>query len=239
MIKKITLIAALLLINKVSAQTTFGWENTTQTNNVITETINGITLSSTASSTVSTTNFFDQQPTGSSGLLLRTDPTTQTVTFSFNRPVNITSIFVSVVSGNNNLVFTPTIATNTNTEVSSPNIIFGRNVVLNWTNVTAFTVSSNTDEGNFFLFDNLVVTEAVLSTKDIIADTNFNVYPNPVKDNLNITSNIDIDFVEVFNSTGALVTSGKNITFKNLPNGIYLLKAKTKKGYITKKIIKE
>lgn len=217
------------------AQTSFGWENATKSGNIITETIDGITLTSTASKSVSIDDFFGVPPTGSSGFLLRTEDGTKTVTFSFNKPVNVASIFFSVVGGDNNLVFTPN--SNNNNTVSISNAIIGRDADLNWTNVTSFTVT--TVDGSFLLFDNLVITEAVLSTEDVLANTNFKVYPNPVKDNLHIDYDTPIESLEVFNNTGKLISSGKNITFKNLPQGIYLLRAKTQKGYITKKIIKE
>lgn len=68
------------------------------------------------------------------------------------------------------------------------------------------------------------------------------VYPNPVKDVLNIESIAGIQSVQIFNMTGQLVvneqTDSKTVTINtsSLKSGMYFLKVKTENGSIEKKI---
>jgi len=79
---------------------------------------------------------------------------------------------------------------------------------------------------------------------------NFNVYPNPTKDFINVSfdnenlQDIEIDF---YNVLGKKVYSEKlnnfsgsyekNIDFSRMPEGIYFLKMKTENGSINKKVL--
>ncbi len=80
-----------------------------------------------------------------------------------------------------------------------------------------------------------------------ISSTNITVYPNPVKDIINFSSNNKINSIEIFDITGKTVIVknkiDKNITqinVSNLDNGIYFYKIIDVNGNIkTKKIIKE
>ncbi len=79
---------------------------------------------------------------------------------------------------------------------------------------------------------------------------NFNIYPNPTKDFINVSfdnenlQDIEIDF---YNALGKKVYSEKlnnfsgsyekNIDFSRMPEGIYFLKMKTENGSINKKVL--
>lgn len=68
----------------------------------------------------------------------------------------------------------------------------------------------------------------------------FKVYPNPSSGIFNISGNGIID-VEVRNAIGGLIIQN-NLNFIDLsdfPKGIYLIKLKTEKGIINKKIVKQ
>jgi len=96
----------------------------------------------------------------------------------------------------------------------------------------------------------LLGNKSTLATPDFDLNENnnspFALYPNPVKDILNISSeeNADISSVEVFNILGQSVLNFKNqktfsaVNVSELKQGIYFLQIKSSKGTITKKIIK-
>ena len=71
------------------------------------------------------------------------------------------------------------------------------------------------------------------------------IYPNPVKDFLNITSNADIKSIQLFSVTGQLVfektynNQTKHITINThfLDEGVYLLKINSYKYSVTKQIV--
>ena len=73
---------------------------------------------------------------------------------------------------------------------------------------------------------------------------NIALYPNPVKNMVQISSNnLQITGIEVYNTLGEKVLSKKGainlLDVSNLTTGLYLLKIKTEKGELVKKIMKE
>ncbi len=86
----------------------------------------------------------------------------------------------------------------------------------------------------------VTVTENIGVTP-VVATNSLKIYPNPVKEILNIETEAKQFTVEIYNVLGKLVTkkvNTKQISVVDLPAGIYMLKFKTEKGVITKKIIK-
>lgn len=83
--------------------------------------------------------------------------------------------------------------------------------------------------------------DSVLDIKEnILLSSAISVYPNPATDIINVNSTIDINKIELFDLLGKQVISTKEteqINVSNLPVGVYLLKAFSKNGTITKKII--
>lgn len=75
-------------------------------------------------------------------------------------------------------------------------------------------------------------------------DFNFNVYPNPVKDVLNVISAESIDVVRIFDLTGRVVkqaTPNKanfDLDVADLSNGVYLVKLNAVNKEVTTKLIK-
>ena len=82
-----------------------------------------------------------------------------------------------------------------------------------------------------FLYD------SVLSVKEVVRP--ISMYPNPVKDKLNISE--EFDFVEVYNMTGRKVLKSKSspLSMESLPKGIYLVRVRSKHKTTSLKIIKE
>ena len=75
--------------------------------------------------------------------------------------------------------------------------------------------------------------------------TEMSIYPNPTNGMLNITSNEEIDSVEIFNSVGTAVISStvagnsSSIDMSNLPNGMYFVRVYTANGIETVKVVLE
>jgi hypothetical protein len=78
---------------------------------------------------------------------------------------------------------------------------------------------------------------------DEIAASQLNIFPNPVKDEIFIQSDLQIEKVEIYSLSGNLIISENNFNEKMsvsaLPQGIYLLKVYTDKGSMVSKIVKE
>lgn len=84
-----------------------------------------------------------------------------------------------------------------------------------------------------------------LATTDVEVENGLTIYPNPVKDRLQIKSDESIENVELFSVEGKKLNSYKiqkgetTISVKSLPKGIYLLKSTIKGKIQTQKFIKE
>lgn len=91
--------------------------------------------------------------------------------------------------------------------------------------------------------------ESSLGTKDLDLNDKVSIYPNPVKDNLNIKldQNLNNVQVRVFDMMGNVVHQDKARSFKmnetidmsRFPAGAYMVYIKSDEGTITKKIIKK
>src|SRR5690606_15729578 len=68
-----------------------------------------------------------------------------------------------------------------------------------------------------------------------------NVYPNPAKEEINIQSTLDIQFVRILDLQGKelLQTKTDKVNISSFSTGVYLLEITTPKGIGTKKFIKE
>ncbi|MGB0925384.1 MAG: T9SS type A sorting domain-containing protein, partial [Minisyncoccia bacterium] len=77
---------------------------------------------------------------------------------------------------------------------------------------------------------------------DDVADVKISLYPNPVRDVLNIQTDENITSVEVIDFSGRIVKkfAGNNQIFVgDIPSGVYFVKIATDKNYITKRVIKK
>ncbi len=83
-------------------------------------------------------------------------------------------------------------------------------------------------------------TESTIETA-----TAMSVFPNPTSGMLNVTSNEEIDSIEIFNSVGTTVVSNNvagnssAIDMSNLPNGMYFVRVSTLNGIETVKVVLE
>lgn len=86
-------------------------------------------------------------------------------------------------------------------------------------------------------------SEGVLSTEGFTDFNGVSLYPNPVKDILNIdlVDNTRISSVKIYDLQGKLLLEKANndIDVSSLSVGVYLIKIKSEKGEFTKKFVKE
>ena len=158
--------------------------------------------------------------------------------------------------------------------VASPTIEAGDTVTWIWTDTTQKTVTSlsngneSFDSGMIagmnkefsFTFKTIGITEyqndrnpnmngkitvvGKLSTEDKFVK-NLNFYPNPVKNELNISSHYKIETYQIYNVLGTLVSEGKgsgNLTqvdMSRLNSGLYFVKVTSKGMQTTLKIAKK
>lgn len=88
--------------------------------------------------------------------------------------------------------------------------------------------------------DNIRFTKGNLAVSDASKNT-VSIYPNPVKDQLNIKSSEKIQKLEVYTIDGKLIQTSDNtdkIDFSKNEKGLYLLKIYTKSGVQMQKILK-
>ena len=99
------------------------------------------------------------------------------------------------------------------------------------------------DTKSVFVADEADCRARVLSINSVELSNNISLYPNPVNDilQINISNNIEIQNIEIYNVIGRriLETKLKEINLSQFNAGIYLLKIKTSKGVVSKKVIKQ
>ncbi|WP_053991243.1 T9SS type A sorting domain-containing protein [Mangrovimonas sp. TPBH4] len=228
--------AALGTMNSIG-QTTFGWETLTAgASTSKSETVDGITLTATTpGGTTNMTIASNISFQGASGKALQCH--TSSTIFTFDTPVNITSIVVMSYITPNGLNFTLTPEGGDNEVETVETSNFSATAELNWENVTSFTVTSPITTA---LFDNLIVENATLSTSEISMEE-ISIYPNPTSSILYIKGVTGIISTEVYNSLGQLIVSNTDteINVEDLTAGVYVLKVITDKGNFTKQFVKE
>lgn len=111
---------------------------------------------------------------------------------------------------------------------------------------TSAASSQNAQDGDIYI-DHIEFSTTVLNVNsvDFKNDSKISVFPNPVKDNLTINSEVAINTVEIYNILGKKVLSDKNVlnntlNIESLSKGIYLLKLYSDNEIIAlKKVVKE
>ncbi|MDR0507012.1 MAG: leucine-rich repeat protein [Dysgonamonadaceae bacterium] len=103
------------------------------------------------------------------------------------------------------------------------------------------TIIATTEEGNFMASCNVAVT-GVNGINDVETGK-LQLYPNPVREELFIKSDLPIKKVEICTLSGALLIQENNFNEKlsvsAFLKGIYLIKVYTEKGVVIQKIVKE
>lgn len=104
----------------------------------------------------------------------------------------------------------------------------------------------NEDQTNFTqnLMFNLVIDTTTMGVEDIEASQT-TIYPNPVVNDVHITSKNTIEEIRIYNMTGEEVLKNNSnatavqLNVSKLPSGVYVVVIKTSKGVETKKLVKK
>ena len=89
-------------------------------------------------------------------------------------------------------------------------------------------------------FDNII--EGLPAGISDVSNNPMQIYPNPAQNEIFIKSDLQIEKIEIYSITGALLISEKfkgKISVSTLTQGIYLLKVYTDKGVMIRKFLKE
>ena len=110
----------------------------------------------------------------------------------------------------------------------------------------AIQIGSLTSGRNYLesFTEGIFTISSTASTKEDFVDNNLKIYPNPVNDilNIKISNSIKIEEVNIYNILGKIVLKTINqhkINVSKLNKGVFLIKIKTNKGVLIKKLIKE
>ena len=96
----------------------------------------------------------------------------------------------------------------------------------------------------FYAQNNNFEQNATLSVEDIVIDDaeqiTVNVYPNPVKSEVSVSSNLNIDALNLYNISGQMIkqSKGNKLQVSDLRSGVYILSIQVKDAVINKRIIK-
>ena len=223
-------------------QTIFGWETAVDNGDNTTETIDGITVTLTGDATAGLSIISGGGFGGSSGNVSLSGTVTLN-TFTFNQPLDVQSILPLEAQGKDkDYTLTPTGGSNSIVVVSLTGGTPPSNapVVLNWTNVTSFTVTATSLTS--FAFDNLSVNASgALSVTDDYTFQKAKVYPNPVVNILHVKNISGLKIINIYNSLGQQVLQSKQDTIdvSHLSKGMYFLQIESSQGTETKRIIKK
>lgn len=106
----------------------------------------------------------------------------------------------------------------------------------------ALPINGNKEQGDFVY---AVFTFGNANLNDVAELMNIRVYPNPVRESLNINSKVNMNKVELYNALGQVVYSSNvnsntvNIPVSDLNNGTYFVKAYGDGVVVNKKVIVE
>ncbi|WP_323789608.1 family 16 glycosylhydrolase [Psychroserpens sp.] len=104
----------------------------------------------------------------------------------------------------------------------------------------AGTIDPNFSQSSMVIDYVKVYQENALSIDDTFANA-FKVSPNPASDYINISSNQDIDSIELYDVLGKVVLHKENnlkhLNVENIRSGVYLLKIYSTNQFITKRVI--
>jgi len=228
----LTFLSLLFSLNSLKAQTTFDWENATDNDTTIEQTVNGVTATFTVNSNdpwlLNARGF-----AGSSGFIIAANNSGEiNSTIVFSSPINITSIYSleGLPSNNTNQTWTfiPTGGSNSNIMSTIPPYGTGVTINLNWTDVTGITITSS-NNNVLFGFDN-IISDFTLSTQEFnTSKSKLIIFPNPSTDYLQISGLTKIEKYKVYSILGTEISNGiisnnEKINVQNLTNGFYLLK---------------
>jgi hypothetical protein len=107
---------------------------------------------------------------------------------------------------------------------------------------TASLYPNHTDQMGYGILNFGSLYNSTLNTSELVQKEKFAVFPNPVKNILNIASESDIKSLEIYDNLGRFIrknTDEKSIKVEDFAKGVYYLKIQTKDRVYYEKFIKE
>lgn len=98
------------------------------------------------------------------------------------------------------------------------------------------------EDAFIFMLDDVSI-DFIVSTPELEDNIEFTVYPNPVTDQMNITSGVEMTQVDIFNQLGQKVYSqvvkdkNLNLNTTGFNAGVYYIKITTENGIATEKVM--
>ena len=130
-------------------------------------------------------------------------------------------------------------------EISNATIYLQDNLLHTVTNLSETNYSFTSEEGNFSNRFLIYFREGTLGLNEVTNNT-VSLYPNPVANQLTISSISKVSKISIFDLSGRLIRvinaneqTNLTIDLSQLSSATYLIKVENQKGSITKKIIKE
>lgn len=124
-------------------------------------------------------------------------------------------------------------------------IAFSQPITITSTPITV-KISSSTSNTDLIVnrsrYTHFIANKSVLSTNDITANSYFTIYPNPTTNSFQLSSNKNVERVQLYNITGRLLktfNATTNYDISDLATGIYIININTTSGSKTIKIAKK
>ena len=129
------------------------------------------------------------------------------------------------------------IGTDINGEVFGDSSGYSVSLSADGTTVAIGAVGNNSASGHVRVYD----LTTVLSLEENEISKNFTVYPNPVNNQLQLSSTLEFKKAIIYNYYGQLVLQSETTTINvsNLSSGVYFLEVDTNEGKGVKKIVKK
>lgn len=122
---------------------------------------------------------------------------------------------------------------------------FSAHVGNTYDQIVVFPDFNARDSDNIIYFDNVYGEVGMTTSTKDLNNIELNIFPNPAKDVLNITSDRNITDYKIYSITGELVShsvdqeNNSSINISELPKGTYLLRAVSKGQSTVQTFIKE
>ena len=116
-----------------------------------------------------------------------------------------------------------------------------REIILNNLRSTSSLAPNYSDQLGYGILNFGKVYNSFLKTNEINFKNKIIIYPNPAKQEINISSSQKIEKISVYNSLGQFLFESKTnqINIEKLEKGIYFIRITTEKGELVEKFIKE
>ena len=116
-----------------------------------------------------------------------------------------------------------------------------REIILNNLRSTSSLAPNYSDQLGYGILNFGQVYNSFLKTNEINFKNKIIIYPNPAKQEINISSSQKIEKISVYNSLGQFLFDSKTtkINIEKLEKGIYFIRITTEKGELVEKFIKE